>query len=44
MDLLRAAIALSLGDCIVVTEDRDFLVVPGLKGEKWRSDADQGTA
>jgi tRNA(fMet)-specific endonuclease VapC len=36
IDMLTAAISLSLGDCTVVTDDRDFLAVPGLKVENWR--------
>ena len=35
IDLQIAAIALSLGQCVVVTEDSDFLAVPGLSVENW---------
>jgi len=35
MDQLIAAIALSLGDCTVVTADSDLSAVPGLKVEDW---------
>ena len=36
IDVLTAAIALSLRDCTVVTNDNDFHSVPGLKVENWR--------
>jgi tRNA(fMet)-specific endonuclease VapC len=36
LDMLIAAIALSLGDCTVVTNDKDYLAVPGLKVENRR--------
>ena len=42
MDMLIAAIALSLGDCTVVTKDKDFLSVPGLKVENWRAETGEG--
>ena len=35
VDLQSAAIALSLGNCTVVTKDSDFQVVPGLDVEDW---------
>lgn len=35
MDLLIAAIALSLGNCTVVTSDSDFSFVPTLSVENW---------
>jgi tRNA(fMet)-specific endonuclease VapC len=35
MDLMIAAIALSLGNCTVVTTDSDLLAVPGLTVENW---------
>jgi tRNA(fMet)-specific endonuclease VapC len=35
--MMIAAIALSLGDCTVVSADSDFLAVPGLAVENWRS-------
>jgi tRNA(fMet)-specific endonuclease VapC len=44
IDMLVAAIALSLGDCTVVTKDKDFLSVPGLRVENWRAEAEEGTA
>jgi tRNA(fMet)-specific endonuclease VapC len=34
-DTQIAAIALSLGNCVVVTKDSDFQVVSGLKVEDW---------
>ncbi len=37
MPMMIAAIALSLGDCTVVSADSDLLVVPGLPVENWRS-------
>ena len=36
--MLIAAIALSLGDCTVVTNATDFLSVPGLAVENWRTE------
>jgi tRNA(fMet)-specific endonuclease VapC len=36
IDLLVAAIAISLGDCTVVSNDKDMLAVPGLNVENWR--------
>lgn len=35
VDMMLAAIALSLGDCTVVTTDSDLLAVPGLTVENW---------
>ncbi|MBI3861808.1 MAG: type II toxin-antitoxin system VapC family toxin [Planctomycetia bacterium] len=35
MDILIAAIALSLGNCTVVTTDSDLSAVPDLKVENW---------
>jgi tRNA(fMet)-specific endonuclease VapC len=35
MDIQIASIALSLGNCTVVTKDSDFTAVPGLKVEDW---------
>ena len=35
VDMMLAAIAISLGDCIVVTSDSDLLAVPGLTVENW---------
>jgi len=37
MDLLIAAIALSLGNCTVVSADGDFDAVPGLRRENWET-------
>lgn len=35
IDIQLAAIALTLGDCVVVTGDSDLLAVPGLTVENW---------
>jgi tRNA(fMet)-specific endonuclease VapC len=35
IDIMVASIALSLGNCIVITTDRDLLAVPGLSVEDW---------
>ena len=35
VDIMIAAIALSLGDCTVVSTDSDLLAVPGLTVENW---------
>ena len=35
IDMQLAAIALSLGNCTVVTKDSDFAAIPGLKIEDW---------
>jgi tRNA(fMet)-specific endonuclease VapC len=35
MDMLIAAIALSLGNTTVVSSDSDLTAVPGLKVENW---------
>jgi len=37
MDLMIAAIALSLGACTVVSADSDFDAVPGLSVESWET-------
>jgi tRNA(fMet)-specific endonuclease VapC len=37
MDLLIASIALSLGNCIVVSTDSDMHAVPGLVVENWEA-------
>ena len=37
VDMMIAAIAMTLGHCKVVSSDSDFLAVPGLKLEDWRS-------
>jgi tRNA(fMet)-specific endonuclease VapC len=37
MDLLIAAIALTLGNCAVVSIDADMLAIPGLAVESWRA-------
>jgi tRNA(fMet)-specific endonuclease VapC len=34
-DMLTAAIALTLGNCTVVSKDTDFAAVPGLDVENW---------
>lgn len=39
VDVMVAAIALSLGDCVVVTVDSDLSAVPGLRVEDWRVQA-----
>jgi tRNA(fMet)-specific endonuclease VapC len=44
IDLQIAAIALTLGNCTVVTNDNDLLAVPGLRVENWRAQAQEGTA
>jgi len=38
VDIQTAAIALSLGNCTVVTKDKHFNSVPGLKIEDWARD------
>ena len=35
VDMMLAAIAMSLGDCTVVTSDSDLFAVPGLSVENW---------
>jgi tRNA(fMet)-specific endonuclease VapC len=35
VDLMVAAIALSLGNCTVVSKDSDLFAVPGLDVENW---------
>jgi tRNA(fMet)-specific endonuclease VapC len=35
IDIMLAAIAISLGNCTVVTTDSDLLTVPGLSVENW---------
>jgi tRNA(fMet)-specific endonuclease VapC len=35
IDVMIAAIALTLGNCTVVTSDSDLLAVPGLAVENW---------
>ncbi len=35
IDIQIAAIAMTLGDCTVVTKDSDFAAVPGLNVEDW---------
>jgi len=37
VDIQVAAIAITLGQCVVVSEDTDLLVVPGLRVENWAS-------
>lgn len=36
IDIMMAAIAISLGNCTVVTTDSDLLAVPGLSVENWQ--------
>jgi tRNA(fMet)-specific endonuclease VapC len=35
IDIMVAAVALSLGNCTVVSDDTDLLAVPGLSVENW---------
>lgn len=35
IDVMIAAIAITLGDCTVVTTDSDLLAIPGLRIENW---------
>jgi len=35
VDIQIAAVALSLGNCTVVTKDNDFAAIPGLSVENW---------
>jgi len=42
MDVLIAAIALTLPDCVVVSNDTDLLRIPGLTVENWRDDTKGG--
>lgn len=37
VDMMIAAIAMTLGNCTVVSSDSDLLAVPGLKLEDWRT-------
>jgi len=37
IDSMIAAIAMTLGNCRVVSTDSDLLAVPGLTVENWRS-------
>jgi tRNA(fMet)-specific endonuclease VapC len=37
VDIMLATIALSLGDCTVVTRHTDLLAVPGLTVENWEA-------
>lgn len=37
VDMMIAAITMTLGNCKVVSSDSDLLAVPGLKLEDWRS-------
>jgi tRNA(fMet)-specific endonuclease VapC len=39
IDIMIAAIAFALGNCIVVTDDTDLAAVPGLVVESWTSSA-----
>ena len=38
VDVMLAAIALTLPDCTVITRDTDLLAVPGLRVENWMVD------
>jgi tRNA(fMet)-specific endonuclease VapC len=38
IDIQIAAIALSLGNCVVVSADSDLAAVPGLTVENWATD------
>jgi len=35
IDIMLAAIAMSLGNCVVVSTDSDLLAIPGLSVENW---------
>ncbi len=37
VDIQTAAIALTLGNCTIVTTDNDFARIPGLSLENWRT-------
>ena len=37
VDMMVAAVALSIGDCVVVSGDSDLVAVPGLTVENWAS-------
>lgn len=37
IDMFLAAIALSLGDCTVITTDSDLLAIPGFSVENWEA-------
>ena len=38
IDIMIAAIARTLGDCVVISKDSDLLAVPGLDVEDWSID------
>lgn len=38
IDILIVAIAISLGDCTVVSHDKDMLAIPGLPVVNWREE------
>lgn len=42
MDVLIAAIALTLPNCVVVSNDADLLRIPGLTVENWREASEGG--
>jgi tRNA(fMet)-specific endonuclease VapC len=42
VDIMVAAIALSLGNCTVVSADSDFAAVPGLSVENWSTAPPKG--
>jgi len=35
IDIQIAAVALTLGNCVVITKDSDFAAIPGLQIEDW---------
>jgi tRNA(fMet)-specific endonuclease VapC len=37
VDMMIASVAISLGNCTIVTTDGDFKAIPGLRLEDWRS-------
>lgn len=41
IDIMIAAIARTLGDCVVVSKDSDLVAVPGLKVENWSLNRDE---
>jgi tRNA(fMet)-specific endonuclease VapC len=41
VDIMIAAIARTLGDCVVVSKDSDLVAVPGLNVENWSIARDQ---
>jgi len=41
IDMMLAAIAMSLGDCTVVTCDSDLFAIPGLSVVNWQNELGQ---